>query len=66
MRRKDYVAFAEVFSSILPQSKNYSDGIIRRKIINALCKVFKSDNERFDEEKFKKACNYKTLISWGR
>lgn len=52
MTRKHYVMIAEVFDSMSGKIL-----ISKRKLLNELCKAFKADNPRFDDETFIKACN---------
>lgn len=50
MTKKDYIAIAEIFSQYKPIGEK------TKEIIWDLCLLFKKDNSRFNEEKFKKAC----------
>lgn len=61
MTKKDYKAIAEAFNNIrlrYPGPGGYdigfNDGI--SAAANELCSTFRSDNPRFDREKFLKAC----------
>lgn len=50
MTRKDYVKIAAAL---------YDAGILQselREVVRELCKVFKEDNELFDEDRFYAAC----------
>lgn len=48
--RRAYVQFAELTSKITPAAK-------REKEIKKLVKMFATDNPRFDEVRFRDACN---------
>ena len=54
MTRRHYIEIA----NILTNTRAFYSEFRRKKVIEAFCKFLKSDNERFDEDKFKKACNY--------
>ena len=56
MTRKDYVLIADALRRSKPES--YSDEIIAwNDVVNNLCINLEYENDRFDEKKFRKACN---------
>lgn len=58
MTRKDYIKFAETIkNSIYPLGSKFDNKTIL-KITEDLIEVFREDNERFDSERFRKACNH--------
>jgi len=63
MTRKDYIAFARILREIKPRKDNSADDYGAKlsqwgKMIEAIAGVFEDGNERFDREKFFKACGY--------
>jgi hypothetical protein len=52
MTRKDYVATAEILNQFIGEI----DSIIFQDLVYEFSQYFKSDNERFDEQKFSDAC----------
>jgi hypothetical protein len=58
MTRKDYIKFAETIkNSIYPLGAKFDNKTIL-KITEDLIEVFREDNERFDSERFREACNH--------
>ncbi len=58
MTRKDYIKFAETIkNSIYPLGAKCDNKTIL-KITEDLIEVFREDNERFDSERFREACNH--------
>jgi len=58
MTRKDYIKFAELIkNSIYPIGAKFDNKTIL-KITEDLIEVLREDNERFDSERFRKACNH--------
>jgi hypothetical protein len=63
MTKQDYIKLAEL---IKENSDNIGDSdnqinkfvIYKDSFLNGLCGVLKSDNPRFDEVKFREACEY--------
>lgn len=53
MSRKDYVMIAEVIDGMSGKML-----LSKRVLVNKLSRVFETDNPRFDDETFIKACNY--------
>ena len=56
MTKKDYIKLAKLISEA-------EDGInphilSKRRIVAGLCDILQDDNPRFDEQRFKTACNY--------
>ena len=51
MTRKDYIAIADALASVEFSHK--------ATVVDALCRVFKKDNPRFDADRFKEAVNRK-------
>jgi hypothetical protein len=49
MTKKDYIAIAMALANV-PKTA-------RQRAVNALCPVFKADNPRFDEARFRAAAN---------
>ena len=54
MTRKDYVATAE----ILKYASDKTHPALFSKIVNDFAEMFAKDNERFDVNRFHKACGY--------
>ena len=54
MTRKDYVAVAE----ILNFASDKAHPALFSKIVNDFAEMFAKDNERFDVNRFHKACGY--------
>ena len=59
MSRKHYIAIAETISSVRAECINSYEGVIAiRRTTEALCQVFKEDNEAFDVQRFLVACGF--------
>ena len=58
MTRKQYIAVAKALNAI---ELNHIEQIpfLRHTVVDALCRVFKKDNPRFDADRFKEAVNRK-------
>ncbi len=58
MTIKDYVMIASVISNLKWPDCSECDSAQEYEIelIDDFCKVFKADNERFNEDKFRKGC----------
>ena len=52
MTKKDYIAIAEIIN----KSLGFEDLKMRQEISYGLADFFKSDNPRFDRQRFQKAC----------
>ena len=57
MTRKDYIGLAKVFNKEFNSESydTYDANSLAWGLLNSLCEFLKSDNKRFDEEKFKEA-----------
>ena len=53
--QRHYKAIASVVWRIVPENDGTENHISRSLLIMDLCDVFKRDNARFDEDKFRKA-----------
>lgn len=58
MTRKDYVAFADVLATVRSHYEGSEGENAVRDTVDALSKMFKADNPRFDEERFKEASGF--------
>ena len=54
MTKRDYIEIAHILNKC---KRAFFSEFRRKRVIEAFCKFLKSDNERFDEDKFKKACD---------
>jgi hypothetical protein len=58
MTKQDYIKLANLIKDSSRNSAFYGDIILKDKFINELIPVLKSNNPRFNEETFRKACEY--------
>lgn len=56
MTRKDYVAISGAFVEVLPLVKTENERLITHEIAFKLSQVMRTDNPRFDEAVFLRAC----------
>ena len=54
MTRKDYIMIADIMDTYAPSSKDAR--VLWRACVDDMVASFKRDNDRFDEEKFIRAC----------
>lgn len=57
MTKKDYIKFAEMFAFRYSVAEDYLESATIDNIVRDVIDIFKQDNPRFDEQKFKDACN---------
>jgi hypothetical protein len=57
MNRKDYVLIADALRCAKPTNFLSEEMVTWNDVVNNLCINLKFDNSRFDEKKFRKACN---------
>jgi len=53
MTKKDYIKFADLFLKLRADKQwNNWNGEIERQLLNGMCRIFESDNSRFDNDTF--------------
>jgi len=60
LTKRDYEAIAKIIASNTFTARMFTTNryIDKESLMDDLCGFMKQDNERFDEKKFREACNY--------